>query len=164
MHRIPFVAAIVLAAIVTLASGAAANPPVDRAAIVATIKADMASIIDGINAHDAQKATSYDAPDMISMEAGRPSTTGAEADRSGMAMAMKYVPSWRVHVLEESIDLAESGDMAVYRCTANQEFTADDGTPMVERMNYLAELKRGPGGAWNVAWSMVAPMEKPHKK
>ena len=89
---------------------------------------------------------------------------GADADRSGMAMAMKYVPSWRLEVIDEWVDVADSGDLAVYRCTANQEFTGDGGAPMIEKMNYLAEFRRQADGGWRVAWSMVAPIEKPHKK
>ena len=158
------IAAVALASSVALAPAARAAPAVDKAAIAATIKADAAKMIAGINAHDPQQATVFDDPDIVSMEAGRPSSIGADADRSGMAMAMKYVPSWRIGVIDEWADVADSGDLAVYRCTANQEFTGDDGAPMVEKMNYLAEFRRQADGAWRVAWSMVAPMEKPHRK
>ena len=85
-----------------------------------------------------------------------------------MAMAMKYVPSWRIGVIEERADVADSGDLAVYRCTANQEFTGDDGAaPMIEKTNLVSPRGirgRQVDGTWRVAWSMVAPMEKPHKK
>lgn len=157
-------AAVAILSSIALAPAARTAPVVDKPAIAATIKADVAKMIAGINAHDAQKATVFDAPDIVAMEAGRPSSLGADADKSGMTMAMKYVPSWRLDVIDEWVDVADSGDLAVYRCTANQEFTSDDGAPMIEKMNYLAEFRRQADGSWRVAWSMVAPIEKPHKK
>jgi hypothetical protein len=48
-----------------------------------TIKTDVAQLAAGINAHDAVKATAYDAPNILSMECGSPSTVGVEADREG---------------------------------------------------------------------------------
>jgi len=41
---------------------------VDTAAIAETIKSDVALLVAGINAHDAAKATAFDAPNIISME------------------------------------------------------------------------------------------------
>ena len=155
-----FTAAISLA----LAWAAHASPVADKAAIAATTKGDVARIIAGINAHDATQATAFDAPDFISMEAGRPSSIGADADRTGLAMVFKAEPTWRLTVIDEAVDVADSGEMAVYRCTADQEFTAEDGTAMIEKMNYIASFRRNADGAWQVAWSMVAPIEKPHKK
>jgi ketosteroid isomerase-like protein len=149
---------------VTLAIATAASSAPDPAAIATTIKEDVARMIAGINAHDPAQATALDAPDIISMEAGRPSSVGADADRSGLAMVFKYVPTWRLTVIEATVDVADSGEMAVYRCTANQEFTGDDHKAMIEKMNYIAGFKRAADGSWRVAWSMVAPMEKPHPK
>ena len=146
------------------AASADASVAADRGAIAATIKADVAEMIAGINAHDADRATAFDAPDMISMEAGRASAVGADADKAGLAMVFKYEPSWRLSVIDAQVDVAQSGELAIYRCTANQEFTADDGAPMIEKMNYIAAFRRDASGAWKVAWSMVAPMEKPHRK
>ncbi|QUD90180.1 YybH family protein [Phenylobacterium montanum] len=157
-------AALGLAASFGWAAAASAAPPDDKAAIAAVIRADVARMIAGINAHDAGEATKFDAPDMVSMEAGRPSSFGADADRAGLAMVMKYEPSWRVTVVDETVDVADSGELAVYRCTANQEFTSADGAPMIEKMNFLAGFKRKADGVWRVTWSMVAPMEKPHRK
>ena len=54
-----------------------------QAAIAKTIKADVAQVVAGINAHDPVKTTAYDAPDIVSMECGSPSTVGVEADREG---------------------------------------------------------------------------------
>jgi ketosteroid isomerase-like protein len=161
--RLHITAAVALVATVSFGAEARAAPQ-DTPAVEAIIKADVASMIAGINGHDASRATQFDAPDIISMEAGRVSSVGSEADKAGLAMAMKHEPSWRLAVIDETVDVAASGDLAVYRCTANQEFTGDDGTPMTERMNYLAEFRRQADGGWRVSWSMVAPMEKPHKK
>ncbi len=156
--------AFAIAGSLALAGAAQASPAADKAAIAATIRADVGRMIAGVNAHDPSRATAFDAPDIVSMEAGRDSSVGAGADRSGMAMVFKYVPSWRLTVIDDTVDVADSGEMAIYRCTANQEFTSDDGTPMIEKMNYIANFRRGADGAWRVTWSMVAPMEKPRKK
>lgn len=155
--------ALAVAGLLALPTAARATAP-DKANIAETIRADVARMIAGINAHDAVQATTFDAPDIISMEAGRSSTVGVDADRAGMAMVFKYVPTWRLTVIDATVDVADSGEMAVYRCTANQAFTGDDGTPMIEKMNYIAAFRRDARGAWKVAWSMVAPMEKPHKR
>jgi ketosteroid isomerase-like protein len=156
--------ALAVAGSLAVVGAAEAAPAADKSAITATIKADAARMIAGINAHDVTEATAFDAPDVISMEAGRPSSVGAEADRSGLAMAFKAVPSWRLVVIDETVDVADSGEMAVYRCTANQEFADASGTPMTEKMNYIANFHRGADGTWRVTWSIVAPTEKPHKK
>ena len=156
--------ALAAAGSLALAGVSQASRAVDKAAIAATIRADVARMIAGINAHDASQATALDAPDILSMEAGRDSSVGADADRAGMAMVFRAVPSWRLTVIDQTVDVADSGEMAVYRCTADQEFAADDGTPMIEKMNYIASFRRGADGAWRVTWSMVAPTEKPHKK
>ena len=64
----------------------------DQSAIAKTIKADVAHVVAGINAHDPIKTTAYDAPDIISMECGSPSTVGIEADREGSGWAFSMTP------------------------------------------------------------------------
>ena len=55
----------------------------DNATIAGTIKVDVAQFIARINVHDAQRATAFDATDIVSMECGRPSTTTLATERSG---------------------------------------------------------------------------------
>ena len=54
-----------------LVSGAHASVQ-SNAVIAQAIKADVAAIVAGINAHDVARATQFDASDIISMESGRP--------------------------------------------------------------------------------------------
>ena len=136
---------------------------VSKAEIAQTIKADVAEIIAGINAHDPARATAFDAPGIVTMEGGRPPSIGAAADREGMSMAFSYAPTWRVRLIDESVDVANSGDMAVYRSTAYQDST-NDGVPMTEKVNFLAGFSRQADGSWKIDWSVVAAQERPHKK
>ena len=66
-------------------------------------------------------------------------------------------------LVEETVDVADSGDMAVYRSTYNEDSVAD-GVPMTHQVNFIAEFRRQPNGQFKVAWSVVSSIEKSHKK
>ncbi len=127
------------------------------------IKADVAQIVSGINAHDVDRATRFDADDIVSMESGRPPSQGIAAERAGLIQAFHYAPSWRLKLIEEDVDVARSGEMAVYRSTYNEE-SVENGVPMTHRVNFIAEFRRNPKGAFQVVWSVVSSIEKSHKK
>jgi ketosteroid isomerase-like protein len=131
--------------------------------IADVIKADVAQIVSGINAHDVDLATRFDADDIVSMESGRPPSQGIAAERAGLTQAFHYAPSWRLQLIEEAVDVARGGDMAVYRSTYNEE-SIENGVPMTHRVNFIAEFKRNPKGAFQVVWSVVSSIEKSHKK
>ena len=152
---------IVVAAAVATSPAAAA--PTDAAAIANTIKADVAQLIAGLNAHDAARTTAYDAPDVVSMECGRPSTIGADADREGLKIGFAQNPLWRVRLIDETVDVARSGDMAVYRGTYHED-SSRAGVPMTHTMNFLAEFKRQRDGSWMIAWYVVSGMEPSHPR
>jgi ketosteroid isomerase-like protein len=137
--------------------------PETKYGIADTIKADVAQIVSGINAHDVELATRFDADDIVSMESGRPPSQGIAAERAGLTQAFHYAPSWRLQLIEENVDVARSGEMAVYRSTYNEE-SIENGVPMTHRVNFLAEFKRNPKGAFQVIWSVVSSIEKSHKK
>lgn len=139
----------------------AASGPVDRAAIAATIRSDVVEIVAGINAHDVERATRFDAPDIVSMEGGRPPSTGIESEREGLAMSFKYNPGWRLALMDETVDVAESGEMAVYRSTY-AENSVNDGVPMTHKVNFIAGFARAAGGPWQVKWSAVIPQGRSH--
>ena len=103
------------------AASSTAPASVDTAAIAEATKADVARIVAGLNAHDAVKTTPYDTPNIISMECGSPSTLGVEADREGFKMGFARDPLWRVSLIDETVDVASSGDLAVYRGTYNED-------------------------------------------
>jgi len=70
----------------------AAAASVDTATIAKTIKSDVAQLVAGLNAHDADKTTAFDSPNVVSMECGSPSTVGLEADRDASATALPTTP------------------------------------------------------------------------
>ena len=136
---------------------------IDATAIDETIKTDVAQLVAGINAHDAVKATAYDAPTIVSMECGSPSTIGVEADRGGFSMGFAHDADWKVSLIDETVDVASSGDLAVYRGTYNEE-SSSAGVPMTHKTNFIAEFKRHSGGPWGIAWYIVSAMERSHPK
>jgi ketosteroid isomerase-like protein len=157
---LPLMAALCLFCATSMPSTAAAA---SRERIVKTIEADVAELVAGINAHDPDRATRFDAPDIVSMESGRPPSTGAAANKEGLTQTFKHAPSWRVSMIEETVDVAGSGDMAVYRSTYNQD-SVDDGVPMTQKVNFIAGFKRQSDGSWKIGWSVVCATERPHKK
>jgi ketosteroid isomerase-like protein len=154
-----FVAAIVLGVV---PAQAPASPTQSPAAIAARIKADVAEMIHGINTKNIDEATRFDAADLVSMESGREPSVGAKADHDGLSMAFKYAPSWHLTMLDETVDVARSGDMAVYRGSYAED-SMRDGVPFTHKGNYLAGFKRDADGVWRVHWSVVA-WQSPSKK
>jgi len=154
----------VLMSAAIVAASAASGSASSQAQIAAAIKADVAEIVAGINAHDVARSTKFDAPDIVTMESGRPPAVGMAADKQGMGEAFKYAPSWRVRLVEETVDVSSGGDMAVYRSTYNQDSTDDKGTPLTQKVNFVAGFRRETNGAWLMHWSVVCANERPHPK
>ena len=152
--------------LVFAAAGAAssiASVSVDTAVIAETIKADVAQLVAGLNAHDAVKTTAYDAPNIISMECGSPPTVGVEADREGFTMGFAHDPLWKVSLIDETVDVASSGDLAVYRGTYNED-NGRGGVLMTHKTNCIAEFKRPSDGSWRIVWYSVSNMGQSHPK
>lgn len=135
----------------------------DKVAIAKTIKSDVARVVTGINAHDAVQTTAFDAPDIISMECGSPSTVGVEADRQGFKAGFDHDPFWKVSLIDETVDVASSGDLAVYRGTYNEE-NGNAGVVMTHKTNFLAEFRRQSDKSWRIVWYSVSNMERSHPK
>ena len=133
-----------------------------QATIASAIKGDVAEIIAGINTKDIGKATRFDAPDLISMESGREPSVGAQADRDGLSMTFKYAPNWHLSLIDESVDVASAGDMAIYRGTYAED-SLRDGVPFTHKGNYVAGFRRDPDGTWRIHWSVIA-WQSPSKK
>lgn len=149
------------AAFAALVTGSAASTPAPSARIARTIKTDVAEIVAGINAHDANRAAQFDAPGIISMESGRPPSIGADADRQGMGMAMQYSPTWHVTMLDQTVDVARAGDMAIYRGTYNED-SINNGVPMTHVVNFIADFKKQRNGSWKIEWSVVCAQSRSH--
>jgi ketosteroid isomerase-like protein len=136
---------------------------VDKAAIAQTIKTDVAQLVAGLNAHDAVKTTAYDAPDIISIECGSAPAVGIDADREGFKTGFAQDPQWRVSLIDETVDVASSGDLAVYRGTYNEDH-GRKGVLMTHKTNFIAEFKRQSDGSWKIVWYSVTNMEQSHPK
>jgi ketosteroid isomerase-like protein len=156
-----YAAALILPALAWAPAQAAA--PASQAAIAARIKAEVAEIVAGINAKDIVRATKFDAPDLVSMESMREPSYGAKTNYDGMAMVFKYAPDWHLGMIDEAVDVAKSGDMAVYRSTYNED-SLRDGVPFTHKVNYMAGFRRDPDGMWRVHWSVVCAQSLSKKK
>jgi ketosteroid isomerase-like protein len=140
-----------------------AGVSVDTAAIAKTVKSDVAELVAGLNAHDVAKTTAYDAPNIISIECGGPSTVGVEADRDAFKKNFARDPLWKVSLIDETVDVASSGDLAVYRGTYNED-NSHAGVLTTHKTNFMAEFKRQSDGSWRIVWYSVSNMEHPHPK
>lgn len=149
--------------ILAMLTGSSAHASPSQAAIAAQIKADVAEIVAGINGKDIAKATKYDAPDLVSMESMRPPSYGAKSDHDGLSMVFKYAPTWHLGMIDETVDVARSGDMAVYRSTYNEDSTRD-GVPFTHKVNFIAGFQRDADGMWRVHWSVVCAQSPSQKK
>jgi len=141
----------------------AAPKQAQSSAIAATIEADVAEIVAGINTRNIDEATRFDAPDLVSMESMRAPSIGAKADREGLAMAFKYAPSWHLALVDQTVDVAAAGDMAIYRGTYDED-SMRDGVPFTHRGNYVAGFRRDADGMWRVHWSVVCWQSASQKK
>ena len=151
---------LIAASLIAVPTQASAAP--SQAAIASRIKADVAEIVAGINAKDIDKATKFDAPDLVSMESGREPSVGAKADHDGLSMSFKYNPNWHLTLIDEAVDVAKSGDMATYRGTYAED-SLHDGVPFTHKGNYVAGFRRDADGLWRIHWSVVA-WQSPSKK
>ena len=72
-------------------------------------------------------------------------------------------PNWRVRLIDETVDVASSGDLAVYRGTYDED-NGRAGVLMTHRTNFIAEFKRQSDGSMKIVWYSVSNMEAPHPK
>lgn len=147
------------------ASLAACNPPAasgtaDTTKAAAAIKADVAKLVEEFNARDLDAVVEHDMPDEVSMFHGAPNTIGKEADRMMTAKQMQD-PLAKIAVSNETVDVANSGEMAVYR--ADYAYTMTDSEtkkPVIERGNWLIGYKTDKGGNWKIAWNVISSTAK----
>jgi ketosteroid isomerase-like protein len=154
-------AAIVLTTL--LASCATDRTLAEQATAANTIKHEVAEMVAGINVHDVDRATQFDAPDIVSMESMRAPSVGAAADREGLSMAFKYAPSWHLQMIDENVEVASAGDIAIYRSTYDENSIEHD-VPMTHRDNFIAEFKRQSDDSWKIVWSVVCAQQHSHAR
>lgn len=151
------VAALMAASVGACDKAGPAGPAADTGKIAEAVKADVAGLVADFNAHDAAKVAGHSAADVVQMAHGGPNIVGAAADLAANQKAFAGDPSARVTVADPVVDVAASGDMAVYRST--YAFTVTDPKtrkPATENGNYLAGYKRQADGSWKIAWAVVS--------
>ena len=163
-HQLTSAAAAVLAAasLGACTNTASVKPAVDTAKIAAAVKADEDQLTLDFNAHDVGKVVGHDAPDVVQMFHGFPNFVGVAGDTTNNQQFFAANPNGKFEVADAVVDVAASGDMAVYRATYVLTFT-DPKTkvPATEHGNYLAGYKQQADGSWKMTWSIGADMPAP---
>ena len=78
-------------------------------------------------------------------------------------MTLKFAPNWYLTKIDETVDVAKSGDMAVYRGTYVED-SLRNGIPFTHIGNYVAGFRHDQDGVWRVHWSVIAWQSPSHKK
>ena len=139
-----------------------AKPAVDTAKIVDAVKADATQRYADVNAHDSAKVASHDAPDAVSMFHGRPNAVGPDAIAASFKASLANSPDLHVDASNQTVDVAASGDLAVFHATTVATFT-DPKTkkPVTTTSNSLAGYKPQADGSWKIEWSVVSDVGPP---
>lgn len=136
--------------------GFAAQPVPDPTKVADEVKAVIHTQVEAYAARDPVKAASIMAPDVLGMFHGESNTAGKEASEASMRAQMTD-PGMKLEVTDESVDVATSGDLAVYHATYHFTYT-DPATkaPAVETGNWVAVLKRQGDGTMKMIKDIVA--------
>jgi ketosteroid isomerase-like protein len=143
------------------AKAPAAPPGPDVAKAREAVMADARDIVAAMNAHDPDKVVSHDEPGIVGMMAGYPNFTGRDHDREA-ARQQVADPAMKMTVSDETVDMAASADLAVYRST--YAYTSTDPKTKklgVEHGNWLLGYRRQPDGSWKVAWTVISNTSPP---
>lgn len=154
------VATVSLAACNSAPPAAPATPPaapaVDPGKIADAVKADVTQLVTELNARDVDKAVSHDTADMVGMFHGTPNVVGPAADKA-MTAQMLVDPAFHLAVSGETVDVADAGDMVVYRATYTMTTTDPKSKkPVIESGNWLVGYKPAERGTWKIAWNVVS--------
>ncbi len=139
-----------------LLAGCNTAPAADSVKVGDEVKANMTEMVAAFSARDADKAVSWDAPDFVGMFHGAPNVIGKEGD---LALTKQQVadPAMKFSVSDEKIDVAASGDMAVWRATYSYTYTDPvTKTPKTEIGNWVVGWKRQADGTMKEAWGIVS--------
>jgi ketosteroid isomerase-like protein len=149
-------ASVLAVAALAACSQPAAKPAVDTAKVADAVKADVHDMLAAFNAHDVAKAVSHDAPDMVGMFHDAPNIKGPDEDTKMTTTLFTATPDAKLEVADETVDVAASGDMAVYRATytfSGVDPKTKKATP--EKGNWIVGYKQV-DGAWKIAWNVVS--------
>jgi len=139
-----------------------AKPAVDTGKIADAVKADAAQRVADVNAHDPAKYASHFASDAIAMRSDRANAVGAAAIQADFAKTMAATPDLHVVLSDPTVEVAASGDLAVFRATsaANMTDPITHKSVTVTR-NTIAEYKPQADGSWKIVWSVLSDATPP---
>ncbi len=144
------------AAALALIAGCTAAPAKDAAKVGDEVQANMTAMVAAFAARDAEKAVSWDTNNFVGMFHGMPNVEGQDGDR---ALTKEQVadPAMKFSVSNADVDVADSGDLAVWRATYSYTFT-DPVTkqPKTEVGNWVVGWKRQADGTMKEAWGVVS--------
>ncbi len=155
MTRIKHIGAVAFALLLSACTQPSAHIAVDPARVADEVKTVIHTQVDAYAARDAAKAASILAPDMIGMFHGEPVLEGVPASLEQIKGQMRD-PALKLVVSNEAVDVAKSGDLAVYRATYSFTYT-DPATkkPALEKGSWVAVFQRQPDGAMKMSRDMV---------
>ena len=147
------------AAVLGLLTGCGAHPAAqaaDTGKIAEAVKSDVATLVTAFNAHDADKAVSFDAPDFVGMMHGLPNVAGPQGD---LALTKQQLadPAAKLEVSGEDVSVAAAGDRAMFQSAYAYTFT-DPATkkPKTEHGNWLVGFRKQTDGTLKIKWSVVS--------
>lgn len=149
----------VLLAVAGCSSGVPATPSSDS--VAAEVKAAIRTQVEAYAARDQAKAASVLAPDISTFFHGQPNVVGLSAAEAEI-QAQLALPDVKLEVSDETVDVAASGDLAVYHATYRFSFTnPETSQPFVEVGNWVAIFKRQPDGVMRMSTDIVADTPLP---
>lgn len=139
-----------------LVAGCHGNKDADAAKAGDEVKANMTAMVAAFASRDADKAVSWDAADFVGMYHGTPNVNGQEADRK-ITKEQVADPAMQFSVSDAVVDVAKSGDLAVWRATYSYTYT-DPATKRAktEVGNWVVGWKRDEAGVFKEAWGVVS--------
>ena len=85
-------------------------------------------------------------------------SAGPPADLAGFKKGFASDPTSKIALIDEAVDLAASGDMAIYRAIFVHSWTRVN-TPVTRKINFLAVYKPQVDGSWKIQSYVLSGME-----
>jgi ketosteroid isomerase-like protein len=135
---------------------ASAETKVDKTAVQKTIKNDVRDLVESFNNKNIEKAVTHDTPDVVFMLHGAPNAVGPDQDLKATKKIAVDPLAW-ITIGNETVDVSDAGDMAVYRTSYNLRMT-DPKTKKEahEHGNWVIGYKKQPNDTWKIAWNVVS--------
>lgn len=143
-------------------SSQAKVPATPSAGVVAAeVKAAIHTQVQAYVSRDEAKAASVLAPDIKTFFHGEPNVVGIAAAKAAIK-AQLALPNVKLEVSDETVDVAASGDLAIYHATYRFSFTNPaTKQPFVEVGNWVAIFKRQPDGVMRLSTDIVSNTPPP---